>query len=81
MAPIIVSQNGRNARRIEESRFDLEDHLQEYIFSNPDVISLYELGIDTRLFVAAREFPTRSGPIDALAFDSVGNIYVVETKL
>lgn len=81
MAPIIVSENGRNARRIEESRFDLEGHLQEYIFSNPDVIPLYELDTDARLFVAAREFPTRSGPIDALAFDAVGYIYVVETKL
>lgn len=81
MTPIIVSENGRNARRIDESRFDLEGHLQEYIFSNPDVIPLYELDTDARLFVAAREFPTRSGPIDALAFDAVGNIYVVETKL
>lgn len=81
MVPIIVSEGGRNARRIEESRFDLEDNLQEYIYNNPDVIPLYELDSDARLLVAAREFPTRSGPIDALAFDSSGNIYVVETKL
>jgi hypothetical protein len=26
MTPIIVSENGRNARRIDESRFDLEGH-------------------------------------------------------
>jgi len=79
--PIIVSEGGRNARRIEQSGFGLEDSLQEYIFNNPDVIPLYEIDSDTRLFVAAREFPTQSGPIDALAFDAAGNIYVVETKL
>lgn len=27
---IIISQNNQNARRIEESSFDLEDNLQEY---------------------------------------------------
>lgn len=79
--PIIVSEGGKHARRIEQSSFGLEDSLQEYIFNNPDVIPLYELDADTRLFVAAREFPTQSGPIDALAFDASGNIYVVETKL
>lgn len=79
--PIIVSEGGRNARRLEPSGFELEYHLQEYIFRNPDVIPLEDLEAGTRLFIAAREFPTPSGPIDALAFDTVGNIYVVETKL
>jgi hypothetical protein len=79
--PIIVSEGGRNARRIEPSGFDLEDHLQEYIFRNPEVIPLDDIEAGTRLFIAAREFPTPSGPIDALAFDASGNIFVVETKL
>jgi hypothetical protein len=79
--PIIVSEGGRNARRLEPSGFELEDHLQEYIFRNPDVIPLEDLEVGTRLFIAAREFLTPSGPIDALAFDATGNIYVVETKL
>jgi hypothetical protein len=34
-----------------------------------------------RLLILAREFPTVSGPIDALGIDQDGNIYVIETKL
>lgn len=78
---IIVSHNNKNARRLEESKFGLEDNLQEYIYDNPDVIPVYDIEQDARLFIAAREFPTNSGPIDALGFDESGNIYVIETKL
>jgi hypothetical protein len=78
---IVISQNGRNAQIIEKSEFEKEDFLQEYIQNNPEAIPIYELQDDRRLFVAKREFPTNSGPIDALAFDEIGNIYVVETKL
>lgn len=78
---IIISENGANAKKVEESNFELENNLQEYIYANPDVIPLYDIDEDIRLFIAAREFPTKSGPIDALGFDSSGNIYVVETKL
>lgn len=78
---IIVSENGKNAKRLEESQFGLEDRLQQYIYDNPDTIPLYDIDEDTRLFIAAREFNTKSGPIDALGFDASGNIYVVETKL
>lgn len=78
---IIISENGKNAKRIEESQFGLEDKLQQYIYDNPDAIPLYDIDEDTRLFIAAREFSTKSGPIDALGFDASGNIYVVETKL
>jgi hypothetical protein len=78
---IIISENGKNARRIDESQFGLEDKLQQYIYDNPDAIPLYDIDEDTRLFIAAREFTTKSGPIDALGFDANGNIYVVETKL
>ncbi len=78
---IIISKNGRNAEKVEQSDFGLEDKLQEYIYNNPDSIPLYDINEDIRLFIAAREFSTKSGPIDALGFDSSGNIYVVETKL
>lgn len=78
---IIISENGKNAKRVEESAFGLEDKLQEYIYDNPDAIPLYDIDEDTRLFIAAREFSTKSGSIDALGFDSSGNIYVIETKL
>lgn len=78
---IIISKDGKNAERVGQSNFGPEDKLQEYIYNNPDSIPLYDIDEDTRLFIAAREFPTKSGPIDALGFDIKGNIYVVETKL
>lgn len=78
---IIISQNGKNATKIEKMQIDKEDYLQNYIYENPDAIPLYEIDEDIRLFVTAREFPTQSGPVDALAFDEYGNIYLVETKL
>lgn len=78
---IIVSQNNKNAKRLDKLEFGLEQDIQQYIYDNPDTIPIYEVDSDIRLFVAAREFQTNSGPIDALAFDQNGNIYVVETKL
>lgn len=63
---IIISKNGKNAEKVDQSNFALEDRLQEYIYDNPDTIPLYEIDEDTRLFIAAREFSTKSGPIDAL---------------
>ena len=44
-------------------------------------IPLYDIHADARLFVAAREFSTQSGPIDALGFDASGNIYIIEAKM
>ena len=78
---IIVSQDGKNALRIDKSDFEKEGYLQNYIHENPESIPVYEIEEDKRLFVVAREFPTESGPIDALAIDKDGDIYVVETKL
>ena len=78
---IIVSHNNKNAKKLDKQEFGLEREIQQYIYDNPDIIPVYEINSDTRLFIAAREFQTNSGAIDALAFDQNGNIYVVETKL
>jgi len=78
---IIVSKNGKNAQILGKATIKDEAYLQEYIQNNPESIPIYELDKDKRLFVAKREFPTNAGPIDALAFDDIGDIYVVETKL
>jgi|GEM_PF-2309794 len=78
---IIVSKNGNNAKKLDESKFGLEDKLQEYVKNNPDIIPIYEISEDAKLLVLAREFSTNSGPIDALGVDQDGNIYVIETKL
>jgi hypothetical protein len=78
---IIISQDGKNARKIDKADFENEDYLQNYIHENPGSIPVYEIEEDKKLLVVAREFPTESGPIDALAIDKDGDIYVVETKL
>jgi len=70
---IIISQNGSNSRKINESEIKKEDYLQNYIYNNPDVIPIYEIREDKKLLVLKREFNTNSGPIDALAIDGDGD--------
>jgi predicted secreted protein len=78
---IIISIDGKKAIRVEKSSFEKEDYLQKYIYENPESIPLYEIKEDTQLLILAREFPTNSGPIDAIGIDKNGEIYIVETKL
>ena len=78
---IIVSKNGKNAVKVDKSDFALEDHLQQYIYDNPETIPLYDIKEDIRLLILAREFATKSGPIDALGIDKDGELYLIETKL
>lgn len=67
--------------RVDKSDIERETDLQEYIHQNPESIPLYEIKEDIRLLILAREFPTNSGPIDALGVDQYGNLYIIETKL
>lgn len=78
---ILISKKGANAQIVDKAAFKDEAMLQEYIHKNPEAIPMYELEEDKKLFVVKREFQTHSGPIDALAVDKDGDIYVVETKL
>src|SRR6476620_4829892 len=78
---IIISQDGKNAKKVDKADFENEGYLQNYIHQNPESIPVYEIEEDKKLLVLMREFPTESGPIDALAIDKDGDIYVVETKL
>ena len=78
---IIFSSNGKNAIKLDKSSFDKEDYLQKYIYENPESIPLYEIKEDIHLLILAREFPTNSGPIDAIGIDKYGELYIVETKL
>ncbi len=79
--PIIISTNGKKAVRVEKSDFEKEDRMQQYIHENPESIPLCDVKEDTHLLILAREFPTNSGPIDALAVDRFGELYINETKL
>lgn len=78
---IIISKEGANAVKVDKTTFKKEGHMQDFIQHNPDSIPVYEIQEDKKLFVAAREFPTESGPIDAMGVDKDGDIYIVETKL
>jgi len=78
---IFFSQDGKNAKRLDKLPFDKEADLQGYICANPESIPLYEIKEDIHLLILAREFPTSSGPVDALGIDKDGEVYVVETKL
>lgn len=78
---LIISKNGKDAKRIDSSIFTSEDELQQYIYDNPDSIPLYDIKEDIRLLIIAREFPTQSGPIDAVGIDKDGELYLIETKL
>lgn len=78
---IIVSKDGKNPQQIKESSFELESDLQKYLEDNPDIVPIYEINEDRKLLILAREFSTKSGPIDALGTDKNGEIYIIETKL
>ena len=78
---IIISKKGQVAQKLDKSNFEAEDYLQNYIHKNPESIPVYEIEKNKKLFVVKREFATNSGPIDALAVDKDGDIYIVETKL
>jgi len=79
--PIIISSNGEKAVKVDKTSIDKEEYLQKYIYENPESIPLYEIKEDIQLLILAREFPTNSGPIDAIGIDVYGDLYIVETKL
>jgi hypothetical protein len=81
MAIIVSKNDGGDARIVQKSEFEQEVKIQQYIHAHPEAIPVYDIQSEKRLFVAAREFLTESGPIDAIAVDKDGDIYVVETKL
>ncbi len=78
---IIISRKGKDAKKLEVKPIPQEDYLQRYIYANPEALPMEEIGEDIRLLVLAREFDTQSGPIDAIAIDQDGEIYIIETKL
>lgn len=78
---LIVSRNGKDAKRIARTSFDDEAELQRYLYENPEVIPLNDIDEDIRLLILAREFQTESGPIDAVGVDADGQLYLIETKL
>jgi len=68
---IIVTKSGQKARRIEPGEIPQETYLQEYIVTNPEALPLSDLRDDLTFLIVAREFPTESGPIDAMGTTKV----------
>ena len=79
--PIILARRGKPAQRLVRTVIQDESYLQKYIADNPDVLPLDQLNQEIRPLFLVREFPTPSGPIDALATDQDANLYLIETKL
>jgi RecB family endonuclease NucS len=78
---IIINRGGSETVRLEPRGIPRETFLQEYVRDHPEVLPLDEIREGTRLCVVAREVSTGSGPIDVLALDGDGAVYVIETKL
>lgn len=78
---IIISKNGHDAMKVERCTFTKEDDLQAYLSNNPEALPVDQIREGSRILVLAREFPTQAGPIDILAVDELGTLYVIETKL
>lgn len=78
---IIITKNGKNAKKIPSTPFKDEGYLQRYIHDNPECIPLDEIKEGIEILILAREFETKSGPIDILLTDKDGGIYIIETKL
>lgn len=78
---ILISKDGKNAKKVKKSAINKEEYLQDYIYNNPESVPLYEIKEDVKVCILSRELPTKSGPIDALGIDNEGEIYIIETKL
>src|SRR6266850_1815407 len=78
---IILARRDKPAMKLERTIIQEENYLQRYLDEHPDILPLDQLEADIRPLVLVREFPTTSGPIDAIAVDQNANIYLIETKL
>jgi len=79
---IIASKDGGKFEKIESRDFPLENKLQELVHQG-EIMKNIKLSPDEDLILLTldREFPTTSGPIDVIAIDTRGEIYIIETKL
>ena len=57
---IIISKNGKNAKKVDKSNFEKEDYLQKYIYDNPESIPLYDIKEDIKILILIREFSVQA---------------------
>lgn len=82
---VIVSKNGKVLKALEKSKISLEQDLQDYIHSNPEIIPISEIKEDKRFVTLVKEFSVNigqsTGSMDVIGIDEDGDIYIIETKL
>lgn len=78
---IIITNGDGDVTKLSKRRVESEEILQGYIYDHPESLPLEEYKEDLQPLIVAREFPTSSGPVDALGIDRDGELYVIETKL
>ncbi len=81
MTIVVAQQGSSRLTRLNPRPVRDEGFLQRYFATHPEVLPLDIIREGLRLLPVAKEFPTRSGPLDVLALDDQGVVWVVETKL
>jgi hypothetical protein len=79
MALIVSDDEGNEI--VEQTEYENEAEMQEYIENNPEAIPLYQINDELEISIAVREFNVDGEFIDAIAFDQNGGVYILETKL
>ena len=69
---IIISKNGKDAKKLDKTSFKNEEYLQKYVHDNPESIPLYDIKEDIKVLIVAKEFNTNSGPLDVLGIEMDG---------
>jgi hypothetical protein len=79
MALIVSDEEGNEI--VEQTQYENEAEMQEYIENNPEAIPLYQINDELEISIAVQEYNVDGEFIDALAFDQNGGVYILETKL
>ena len=77
----IILSRGNDTKKLEKKSIELEDKLQNFLSSNPEIIPIDDIKPGAKTIILAREFPVKVGAIDILGVDKDGKIYILETKL
>lgn len=78
---VVVPKSGAEAKKLTKVTIQREDYLQRFVYDHLQSLSLQEIKEDIQLLTLCREFPTATGPIDGVAIDQDGDVYLVEVKL
>jgi len=64
--PIIISKNGKDAKRVEKISFKKEEDLLRYIFENPDFIPIEDIKEDVQFVIGGPVTFTEKKGLDLL---------------